>query len=259
MRYRGALCRSFIVLLLLATQALARPWVVAHRGGTELGPENTLSTFRRALAIHVDGIELDIHQSLDGELFVIHDATLNRTYGRPGKVEEMKDEDLKEAGLPTLNSVLSLVGRRAHLVIEIKEPTPGIEEHLLKNLKAHHQTHYVVVISFHQSCLKRLHELKPGLATGYLFGKEKKSPKQLKEELGVTYLGPHYSQVSEEWMNEAHQAGLKVNPWTVDDESVMRNLLDWGTDAITTNKPTLLQDLLSRRSHQEPQPATHSN
>lgn len=256
MSYRGAFSQCMVILLLLASQALARPWVVAHRGGTELGAENTLATFRRALAIHVDGIELDIHQSLDGELFVIHDATLDRTYGRPGKVEEMKDEDLKKAGLPTLDSVLRLVKRHAHLVIEIKEPTPGIEEHLLKKLKARRLTDYVVVISFHQSCLKRLHKLQPNLATGYLFGKEKKTPRQLKEELGVTYLGPHYSQVSEAWMNEAHQAGLKVNPWTVDDEAVMKNLTRWGTDAVTTNKPTLLQKVLTDDS---PQPATHSN
>jgi glycerophosphoryl diester phosphodiesterase len=100
--------------------------IYAHRGASAIHPENTLRAFRHALAIGVDGIELDVHATADGIPVVIHDRGVERTTDGAGYVDEMPLSRLAtfDAGdgqrVPTLAEVLALVGEAAHLDIEIK-------------------------------------------------------------------------------------------------------------------------------------------
>ena len=237
------------MILLLTLVAWADPWVVAHRGGTGLGPENRLQTFAKALELGVDALELDIHQSSDGGLVVIHDLTLDRTFGVSGRVDRMTLKQLKALGVPTLQQVVDLVGGRAALVVEIKQPKDGthhqgIEKRLIALLKKNDILESTVVISFYADSLKVLHKLEPALATGYLFGGTALRPNELKRELGVSYAGPHYKLATAEYIRECHQAGLKVSTWTVNDTGAMRALVSSGVDCITTNHPDQLLKLL---------------
>ena len=236
------------LLFLLYSVSLATPWVVAHRGGAALGPENTLETFEKAVVLGVDAIELDIHQSRDGHLMVIHDNTLNRTYQRDGRVDQMNLSQLQAVGVPTLEQAIEQVAGRCRLVVEIKHPKGerhrGIERRLVKLLKSKGLLETSIVISFDQITLRRLHQLEPKLHTGLLFALPIPSVEKAKKELGIRYLGPHYLLASEKLLAEAHRLGLKVNPWTVNEVLVMRTLRDLGCDAITTDHPDkLLQEL----------------
>lgn len=253
---------SLFLSLTLWLVGAADPLVVAHRGGTELGPENRMETFRRALELKVDAIELDVHRSADGVLFVIHDSTLTRTFGVEGTVNRMTAADLSKLGVPTLREAFTLVGDRARLVVEVKADEPGLEETLVALLEEFRLLESAIVISFHRRPLAELHRIRPALATGFLYGSTESSPAELKGELGIRYLGPHYSKVNAELMEQVRQAGLLINPWTVDDEKTLAEMIALGCDAVTTNYPTRLLKLLKERkcarwsNHQPNRPQT---
>lgn len=223
----------------MSMEALGTPLVVAHRGGT---PENKLAAFRQAVKIGASAVELDIHPTRDGQLVVIHDETLDRTTGGKGRVADLDLADVHKWDVPTLAEVLDVTESIVTL-IEIKQPDHGpryqIEEPLVALLRERKALEKVVVISFDRESLIRLHELEPSLATGFLYA----SPQdlaQVQKELSVRYLGPHHQLVTREMMEEAHRFGLKVNPWTVNDPARMRELLDLGVDALTTDRAELL-------------------
>lgn len=231
--------------LMAMVPAAADPWVVAHRGGAKLAPENSVEAFHNAIKLGADAIELDIHLSADGELVVIHDDTLDRTFGRPGVVRQMSAADLRSAGVPLLRDVLKLTGVK--WIVEIKHPHGGrhdrIEEKLLEALEGPLDSY--VVITFDRESLRRLHQLKPDLATGYLFTTPVDAA-EVKRELGVRYLGPNFRLVNRAFVDAAHDAGLKVNPWTVNEENDLQSMLEIGCDAITTDRPDRMLKLLGR-------------
>jgi glycerophosphoryl diester phosphodiesterase len=119
--------------------------IIGHRGARNLWAENSLSGFRQTCALGVDGVEFDVHQSRDGELFVIHDPTLDRTTLGTGPVSERSGAELRGIALreapderiPTLDAVLDIVGPSGlELHIEIKtdalgRPQPGLEGKLV--------------------------------------------------------------------------------------------------------------------------------
>src|SRR5262245_13073317 len=87
--------------------ACPRPLVFAHRGGSALAPENTLSAFDNGLALGADGIELDVHLSRDGVVVVHHDRTLDRTTTLAGPIAARDAADLRRANVPVLAEVLA--------------------------------------------------------------------------------------------------------------------------------------------------------
>ena len=239
---------ALLFLSLCFTPAWATPWVVAHRGGPVLGPENRLETFRKAIDLGVDAIEFDIQQSRDGHLVVLHDITLARTFGHLGRVDQMTLAELQKLGVPTLNQTLKLARRRCRLLVEIKQPPDsrhkGIENRLMRSLREHKMVDDVVVISFDAESLRRLHKLEPRLATGYLTVQPTR--REVARELGVTYLAPHFSGIDATFVQEAHAAGFKVGVWTVNDPAALKAMIDAGCDAITTDRPDLLREILGR-------------
>lgn len=245
-----------LVVLLLSLPSLAKPWVVAHRGGPSLGPENRLETFSKAAALGVDFVELDIHQTLDGALMVIHDDTLQRTFGREGKVQELTLQELREIGVPTLQDVIDEIAGRCRIIVEIKHPKQsrhqGIEQNLVSLLSAQKLLDSAIVISFDADSVRVVKELEPGLKTGLLFGgQERVSVEKIKRDLGVDYLGPHYRLATPELVREAHDLGLKVNAWTVNSEEEVKFCLRSGVDAVTTDFPDRVLQLVSEA---EPEP-----
>ena len=232
----------------MGQQQTETPLVVAHRGDTAHATENTLDAFRAAFAAGADAVELDIHLTQDGNLAVIHDDTLDRTFGRPGVVTEMTADELRAAGVPMLSEVLELPNGK--FIIEIKHPKNGrhlgIEQVVIDTLERAHADDRSVVISFDEQSLRTLHQLDPALNTGYLYGGHKTDLQAIRNDLGVTYIGPHFSEVTPAYVQEAHQSGLRVNAWTVDDAKDMQRMIDLDCDAITTDHSGNLVQLLHR-------------
>lgn len=220
---------------------------VAHRGSAQNAIENTLPAFQQAVTDGADVIELDIHLTADKDLAVIHDDTLERTHGNPGEVRKMTSQELRALGVPMLGDVLQLI--QTPLFVEIKHPKngrhEGIEQVLVDQLDRAEADHRTVVISFDETSLKKVHELDPSLATGYLYAGTPIDIEKARDEMGIQYLAPHFAMVNREYVQEAHAAGLKVDAWVVNRAKDMQRMTDLQVDAITTDRIPQLQDILS--------------
>ena len=159
----------------------------AHRGGSLLWPENSLLAFRNALALGADYIEFDVHVSKDGEVVVIHDATLDRTTTGRGPVRERTLAELKtarlkdksgavtEEAIPTLDEVAAMAAQaKRRMLLEIKVDErhhryPGIEEKVFDVLDHRGMTASTVVMAFEGATWRRVRALRPDAAAGALY------------------------------------------------------------------------------------------
>jgi glycerophosphoryl diester phosphodiesterase len=134
---------------------------LAHRGDWRRAPENSLAAFAAALAIPAcDGLEFDVRASSDGIPVICHDATLARTHGRPDRIDALTAAALEALGVPTLAEVLTAVGRRPFLDVELKEVLgPSVVE-LLAGARGPGLTN-AVVSSFEVAALERIGHLAP--------------------------------------------------------------------------------------------------
>lgn len=233
------------------------PVVIAHRGAAGLAPENTLAAIRAGLEQDAPLIEIDIRRSADGELILMHDASVDRTTGGSGLVHELPAATITalDAGasfsaaytgetVPTLEDVLALLrDEPVTLVIEVKEPEryPGIANDLAAVLDAHQAHTRVVVISFEHAWLERFHQLSPQTPIGTLHivaGQVAPVP-------DTEFVDVHWTNVLLDptliW--RAHRADRRIMVWTVDRPILMRVLLTLGVDGITTNRPDVWHDV----------------
>lgn len=245
-----------------------RVQVVAHRGASALAPENTLVAFRRALEMDVDGLELDLQPTRDGQLVVLHDERLERTTNGRGYVFEYTLAELRalDAGswfhgahssgarydgqrIPTLDEVIDLVrDGRQQLYIEIKksERTPErLEENVVEVIHRHGFENRVVLISFDPNSLRRVRQLAPAVATAILFKDLPADPIFLARTIGATGIAPRLDRVTREFVEAAHRAGMQMVVWTVDSPEDMQKLIDFGVNGIVTNVPDQLLNLLA--------------
>ena len=217
--------------------------IYAHRGTSALLPENTLRAFRHALAIGVDGIELDVHATADGIPVVIHDRAVERTTDGTGYVDEIPLARLEtfDAGdgerVPTLAEVLTLVGDAAHLDIEIKGS--DIERPVLDVL-AHHPTVRWAVSSFAWDTLRTVRRLDPAAELWPLAeragGELIAIANQLASPAVSLFTGAYTAQSAA----QLRDAGLRVMVWTVNDPREARRIADLGAFALCTDDPQRL-------------------
>ena len=251
------------------------PLLVAHRGGARLAPENTLSAFRQAIDVWgADMIELDVRLSRDGEVMVIHDATVDRTTNGSGRVEDLTFQELSQldAGhrfsgpdggrpyrdqgitIPTFREVLEAFPE-VRLNVEIK--VRGAALPLVEVIRTHHAEHRTLVAASRES------DRRP--ARGYL-GPWGASSRQVRlfVLLHQTRLGRWYTPscdtlqvpeaykgrviVTPRFLAEARRRNIPVHVWTVDDPEAMRRLLAMGVDAIQTDRPDVLAEVLAQET-----------
>jgi glycerophosphoryl diester phosphodiesterase len=239
----------------------SRPLVFAHRGGSKLGPENTIAAFDRGLAAGADGLELDVHLSRDKIVVVHHDATLDRTTRAKGPLSERTAAELAAFNVPTLADVLARYPATP-IIVELKQPEAALAEAVVRDLRHADATGRVCLGSFSVAALRAARTLAPEIATsggrfevrvalyrswvGLSPGRVAYRAFQVPETSGNTRV------VSPRFVRLAHKAGLAVQVWTVDDPQDMRKLLGWGVDGIISDRPDVavevVQDWVSRQS-----------
>lgn len=238
-----------------------RPAVVAHRGASSLAPENTLAAVEKALELGVEIVEIDVHRSLDGELVVIHDATVDRTTSGKGRVRDFNLSELKklDAGrwfklrfwgerIPTLREVLETTKDHAITLIELKgERTEVRTVELVRELGMENQ---VIIQSFDFQQIQKVKQRAPEFATMWLVREPEHSdnPAQaanwmanITEFVGATGIGIRHNWYTPELLATALERGLAIFVWTVDDKVALQRFIDAGVQGIITNRP---QDLL---------------
>jgi glycerophosphoryl diester phosphodiesterase len=227
------------------------PICFAHRGASGHSPENTLLAFRYAFELGADGIECDVQLSADGAPVIIHDSTVDRTTNGSGLVAELPLERLREldagAGeqIPELHEALALCRERNKLInLEVKADTVEQAEEVAKVVgKALELGGYedlALVSSFWHPPLLGLRGAYPQLRTATLHSGARWRLLNMitaARVVGADAIHPDIRLMSRALVERAHQEGLQVNVWTVDQPKDMRKLTAWGADGLFTNYP----------------------
>ncbi len=222
--------------------------IMGHRGAPAVEPENTLRSFRRALAMGVAAVELDVQLTGDGRLAVIHDETLDRTTNGKGPVNNFTLAELQQldAGqgepIPSLEEVFDLVKGKAHLVVELKQPEAAPA--LLHFFQEHLAFEFATIISFWHPALKALKEQEPRLITGILMVGCPADPAGLAQAARADALILQYAYVTPKLVAAAHNRHLLVYVWNIDDINTLQPYLVMNLDGIGSNRPDVLIEYL---------------
>lgn len=233
--------------------------VVGHRGLAGLAPENTLSALREAAAAGAEGAEFDIRRTADGKIVLLHDDKLDRTTDGEGllanatwetvsKLDAGSWKDPKWAGerLPSLPEALRLLaGTSTRPVVEVKEQ--GLEDGLLEALRAEQMLERSAAISFFDDVVANLRKREPKLVVGWLYGKKLEGKPAEQAEfiaakalsLGTALVDLEQKLLSPALIDLLHARGIVVWAWTVNEPARMAELIRWGVDSITTDRPDI--------------------
>lgn len=237
--------------------------VIAHRGSSQVAPENTYPAIKRALQDQADGIEIDVQLSKDQQVVVIHDEWLNRTTNGQGFVYHSTSAQLKklDAGswfhkkyrktqIPLLEEVLQWVQPYPiELHIELKNnlfPYQGIEEKVIKLVSKFQLEHKVVISSFRRDSLELCKQISPTIRTGYLCWSTLAPLLENKEweDLRLYSIHPSISLVYQDEITQLQRMGLKIYPYVIERKFELQKCLRYGVEGIFTNSPNRVKQLL---------------
>ncbi|WP_081786142.1 glycerophosphodiester phosphodiesterase family protein [Halomonas sp. BC04] len=256
---------------------------IAHRGSSMAAPENTLAAVERAIVDRADYVEIDVRLTADGEVVVYHDRSLQRLTGDPRNVRDLTLEELQafDVGswfgdafigerIPTLDETLETVRGRSALMIDMK-PDPGAElalvEAVLESIQreATAREQCLEMLSPAQSTTRcgnpdvisetRVAVMSPGVVQ---MVKEREPELRVTllaqlvmpgtlERRGFDALGLRHNRITENEIRLARELGYEVHAWTVNDRARMSQLIDLGVDAIITDYPDRLTELMRDR------------
>jgi glycerophosphoryl diester phosphodiesterase len=228
---------------------------IGHRGAMGYEPENTLASFRKALELGVDGIELDVY-FIDGHLLVFHDERLERTTNGQGLLAEQDFAQLRalNAGngeqIPTLPEVFAVIGGRAGLNIELKgKGTAGaVVEFIASQRQAGWPNELFLVSSFDQQLLRKVRQLDARVLLGVLVDGPLQDHLDFASELQAYSIHLSLAAVDRSLVEEAHAQELKVFVYTVDEIDDLKKMAAIGVDGVFSNYP----DRVPRASGVEP-------
>ena len=234
------------------------PQLIAHRGGTVYGPENTMTAFRNAIEVGVDWIEMDIHRTQDGVLVVIHDKTVDRTTDGTGSVRNLTLEQIRtlDAGngeqVPTFEEVIALAREvGVGLLPELKSPYlyPGIEADIVKVLTDGSYVQETMIQSFESDVLETIQRINPDIQVCPLYGLWTLDLSEPWPSEANTICVMAEMVVLNPWMvRQAHAQGRKVFVWfgVIENPLVMRFILALGADGLMVDDPVALAEVLGR-------------
>ena len=257
-----------------------RPLVFGHRGGSRLAPENTIAAFDRAVAEGADGLELDVRLSKDGQVMVCHDARVDRTSNATGAIADMTASELarvdagyrftpgdlsypfrwRGVGVPTLGEVLARHPRHP-VIVEMKDNTRALAEATVEVVRAARATDRVCLGAFPNAVMRHARREGPEIATSASSGEVLRAmlsgrlgvlpPRRRYEALQVPERRGRVRVVTPRFVRVAGRARVPVQVWIVDREEDLRRLLDWGVQAIITDRPDVAVPVVAawRREH----------
>ncbi len=234
---------------------------IAHRGFSGEYPENTMLAFRKALEAGIDGIELDVHLTKDGQAVIIHDEALARTTGAEGCVHDYTLEELRRFDasqvkpgkfgfepIPTMEEYLDWVMETPLITnIELKNGVvwyEGMEQKVIDMIRARHLEKKIIFSSFNHESIRLCEKLAPEIERGFLYGCWILDGGSYAKAHGVQYMHPNYLSLTDENTAEIHEKGIGINTWTVNEEADMRRMLKLGVNAVITNFPNRLAAVL---------------
>lgn len=221
--------------------------LIGHRGACYYKPENTLSSFKKALQLKCPYLECDVRLTKDKQAVVMHDKDLKRTTNGKGLVKNYTLKELKklDAGnnekIPTLQELIKLVKNKSNLVIELKK-SKGIVEKTLEIIKKNKIENNVLIVSFYSNYLKKIKKINSKIKTGLLTIR----PLLIIERArlcNADLIGIYYNFVNKKLIKKSHKNNLKIFGYESVKENLtkkqIKELIRLGLDGIALNNPTL--------------------
>jgi glycerophosphoryl diester phosphodiesterase len=218
--------------------ASQRPSVIAHRGASAHEAENSLAAFRRAISVGADGIELDVHASLDGQLFVHHDAELPGL----GPISRLPAQEARRHRLangeriPTLEEALAAIGDH-DVWVELKTLDARFDDALLRTLDQGPAPDRYAVHAFDHRIVARLGRHRPDLPRGVLLSSYLLHPLAPLLETGATTLWQEQHLIDADLVERLHASRFTIIAWTVNSTADITRLLSLGVDGLCGNWP----------------------
>ncbi|MFD1603579.1 glycerophosphodiester phosphodiesterase [Flavobacterium artemisiae] len=219
---------------------------IAHRGAKAYEAENTLQAFQKALDLHSDGIELDVHLSVDGHIIVMHDETIDKMTNGKGDINTYTLAELKsflvaeKYQIPTLNEVFDLVDKKCFINVELKNADTSkqvvslIEEYISE--KGWNYEHFIVS-SFDWNALNEVQNLNPKILIGVLTEEDVKEALAFAEDIKAYAIHPDFQLLNKENVKQIQEKGFLVFPWTVNSEEDIQNVKSYKVDGIISDNP----------------------
>jgi glycerophosphoryl diester phosphodiesterase len=233
--------------------------IVAHRGAAGAAPENTLASVERALADGTDWVEIDVQETRDGQVVVVHDSDFMKLAGDPLKVWEGDlaqvraldvgrwfDPGFAGQRVPLLGEVLDAVRGRARLVIELKYygHDQRLEQRVVDLVEDAGMADQVAIMSLKLPGVQKVQALRPGWHTGLLAATSLGDLSRL----DVDFLAVNANMASPGFIRRAHRAGKRVLVWTVNDALSLSKWMSAGVDGVITDEPALARSILQQRA-----------
>ena len=253
---------------------------IGHQGGEQLWPSNTMLAMEEAVTLGVDVLEMDVHQTVDGVLILMHDDTVDRTTDGSGTIKEMTLAEIEQldAGhywtddegqsypyrdqgitVPTLESIF-MAFPEVPMNIEIKPDDTAVAADMCALIQSYDMEEKVLIGSFHDDALQGFREVCPTVATSMT--QSEIQPFWILNTIGLSalYQAPAESfqvprtanlpvlgevtVLTERFVQNANDHNIEVHAWTINESDEMERLLDMGLNGIITDRPDRLQELL---------------
>lgn len=245
----GLLAATGVGLLLFLVNRDAHPaLVIAHRGSSLIAPENTLAAFRLAADQHADFVELDVQESADGEVLVVHDSDLMKVGDSPTKIWDGDAATLRSIDIgtyrnpryaaervPTLAEALEVCRGRCRVIVELKSygHNQQLEQRVVDIVEAAGMADDCMFMSLDLDMVRRLKALRPSWRVGLLVAKALGDLTELKAD----FLAVEARMATRRFIRRAHRAGQDVYIWTVNDAAWAFVALSRGVDGLITDNP----------------------
>ncbi|QDU40107.1 Glycerophosphoryl diester phosphodiesterase [Maioricimonas rarisocia] len=237
--------------------------ITAHRGASGAAPENTLAAVHRAIEDGADWVEIDVQESKDGVVMVVHDSDLKKVGGSDAKIWEATADELRTVDIgswfgpdfadqrvPTLEEVLLTCRGRIGVNIELKYygHDVDLERKVIDLVEQHGMTDQIVIMSLKAAALRKVQALRPdwtvGLLTAVAAGDLTRAD--------ADFLAVSTKLATSAFVRRAHSRGKAVHAWTVNDARTMSTLISRGVDNIITDEPALAREVLEERAELSP-------
>lgn len=230
--------------------------ITSHRGDSKNAPENTLPAIELALDNTSDYIEIDVQETKDGEVILMHDSTMARTTGVNKKVSDLTLEEIRQldagswfskeyvgTAIPTLREVLEICKGKCNLNIEIKtgKNMPDLEEKVVELIEEYDFTRQCVVTSVYKTSLKKVKEYNKEIRTGYILSSAYGRYYLDKE---IDFLSMRTTLITERVVRMSHKYGKEVYVWTVNTKEDAIRMSQLGVDNIITDRPVYIRNVL---------------
>ena len=234
--------------------------ITAHRGGAWKAPENTISALQYTIDSGADYAEIDVQETKDGELILLHDDSLKRTAGVKKNVWDMtlKQVEKLDAGasfhkkfrgekIPEFTEALKFCKGRLDLNIEIKYngKNKGIVNKVVRAIKENHFEDHCIVTSMNYQFLKQIKKTAPEIRTGYIMTMTYGGVQGME---AADFFSVKHTYVDEKFVTQAHALGKEVHVWTVNYKGDAKRMLDMGVDNIITDDPIMVRKVQNRES-----------